>query len=386
MTLAAPGCDLLVHTVRLLDVNGIVEDAWLAARDGKIVGTGEGSGWHSYVARDAVDGRGCVLVPGFIDLHCHGADGASFDDGAHDILKALALHQEHGTTRSVLSLVAAPLDRLCRSLGTIADLTESNPLILGSHLEGPFLATARCGAHDPAFLIEPSPEAVARLLTAARGTLRQVTIAPELPGALNAVEEFVAAGVVVAVGHTEAGMDLAREAFARGATLLTHAFNAMPGIHHRSPGPVVAAFGAPSATLEIILDGVHVDPAVAKFAFGAAPGRIALVTDAMAATGSADGNYRLGSADVTVEQGRAVLAGTETIAGSTLTLDAAFRNAISMLVVPEQAAVAALTATPAKVLGRSDLGSLAIGNTADFVLLDRNYAVRAVWADGIKLA
>lgn len=356
----------------------------MATQDRKIIATGSGTSWHTYAARGVVDGSGDILVPGFIDLHCHGAGGASFDGEPHHIVDALAVHRAHGTTRSVLSLVSGPLEELCRSLNTIADLTDANPLILGSHLEGPFLATARCGAHNPDHLIQPTPAAVGRLLDAARGTLRQVTIALERPGALDAVEEFVAAGVTVAVGHTDADMALTKEAFARGATLLTHAFNAMAGIHHRAPGPVVAALGDPAASLEIILDGVHVDPAVAKMAFDAAPGRIALVTDAMAGTGAKDGHYRLGSANVTVEAGRAVLTGTDTIAGSTLTQDTALRNAVTLLNLQPQAAITALTAAPAHLADREDLGSLGTGKAADLVLLDQGYNVLTVWAEGIK--
>jgi N-acetylglucosamine-6-phosphate deacetylase len=377
-------CDLIVHSARLLDANGAVENGWVAVRDRCIIASGSDTTWHTYSAREVVDGKGWTLVPGFIDLHCHGAGGASFDAEPNDILDALAVHRAHGTTRSVLSLVSAPLNELCRSLNTIADLADTNPLILGSHLEGPFLAAARCGAHNPEYLIHPTPAATARLLDAARGTLRQITIAPELPGALDAIEEFVSAGVTVAVGHTEADNGLTREAFTRGATLLTHAFNAMPGIHHRAPGPVMAAFNEPAASLEIVLDSVHVDPAVAKLAFDAAPGRVALVTDAMAATGAKDGNYRLGSADVTVEGGRAVLTGTNTIAGSTLTQDSALRNAITLLKLPPETAVEALTATPARLVGRPDLGSLSTGKAADFVLLDETYNVKAVWANGIQ--
>ncbi|BBE24557.1 N-acetylglucosamine-6-phosphate deacetylase (plasmid) [Arthrobacter sp. MN05-02] len=380
----ALSCDLIVHSTHLLDVHGAVADGWVAVRGRHIIASGSGITWCSYSAREVFDGKGLTLVPGFIDLHCHGAGGASFDSEPNDILHSLAIHRAHGTTRSVLSLVTAPLEDLCRSLNTIAELTNTNPLILGSHLEGPFLATARCGAHDPKYLIHPTRAAIAQLLDAARGTLRQITIAPELPGALDAIEEFASVGVTVAIGHTDADNELTREAFARGATLLTHAFNAMPGIHHRAPGPVMAAFNEPGASLEIILDGVHLDPAIAKLAFDAAPGRVALVTDAMAATGAEDGNYRLGSVDVTVEQGCALLTGTNTIAGSTLTQDSALRNAITLLELPPEAAVEALTATPARLAGRHDLGSLNTGKAADLVLLDARYNVLAVWADGTR--
>ncbi|WP_323959714.1 N-acetylglucosamine-6-phosphate deacetylase [Arthrobacter sp. JZ12] len=381
---AEPNCDLIVHSCRLVTGSATVEDGWVAVCDGRILASGSGTAWRSYPAREVVDGSARVLLPGFIDLHCHGAGGHSFDTDHGFIEAALAVHRAHGTTRSVLSLVAAPLDELRVSLGRIAELTYADPLILGSHLEGPFLSPSRCGAHNPAHLLDPTPSAVAGLLEAARGTLRQVTIAPELPGALSAIEQFVAAGVTVAVGHTDADFELTREAFARGATLLTHAFNAMAGIHHRAPGPVMAAFRERSAALEIILDGVHVDPSVARLAFDAAPGRIALVTDAMAATGAGDGRYRLGAAEVTVKAGRAMLAGTDTIAGSTLTQDSALRNAITLLDLSPEAAVQALTSTPAGVLGRRDLGSFDSGSAADLVLLNEEYNVLSVWADGVR--
>ncbi|HEV7813174.1 MAG TPA: amidohydrolase family protein, partial [Leifsonia sp.] len=217
-------------------------------------------------------------------------------------------------------------------------------------------------------------------------TLRQLTLAPELPGALDAVDTLVGAGVTVAVGHTEADYDLTRSAFDRGARLLTHAFNAMPGIHHRAPGPVIAAFEDDRVIVELILDGQHVHPDVAALAFRAAPGRVALVTDAMAAAGSIDGNYRLGSLNVTVRNGLALLSGTSTIAGSTLTQDVALRCAIEKADVSPVEAVAALTATPARALRLGDrLGMLAAGFAADAVLLDDEWNVEAVWGAGKRL-
>ncbi|NQX12044.1 N-acetylglucosamine-6-phosphate deacetylase [Microbacteriaceae bacterium VKM Ac-2855] len=380
---------LVVHSARKVDADGRIDDFWFAARDGAIIGTGTGDGWraHAHEESSVHDARGERLLPGFIDLHAHGGGGASFDDGAAGIQRALAVHRAHGTTRSVISLVAAPLAELRSSLATIAELADDDPLVLGAHLEGPFLAPARRGAHEPEYLALPAPSAVEALIAASRGTLRQITLAPELDGAFEAIDVLVAAGVVVAVGHTEADAPLARAAFDRGARLLTHAFNAMPGIHHRSPGPVLAAFGDPRVTLEIILDGEHVHPDVVRLAFDAAPGRIALVTDAMAAAGSSDGEYRLGDLAVTVTAGLAVLAGTETIAGSTLTQDAALRLAIDRVGLDEPTAVAAMTTTPARVLGREhDLGRLAVGYRADAVLLRADRMVDRVWAEGALVA
>lgn len=367
---------------RLLDAEGPVDDGWVLLDGDTIAATGTGT---PPPAAETVDLHGAHLHPGFVDLHAHGGGGSSFEDGPDAVRAALAVHRTAGTTRSVVSLVAAPIEQLEASLAGIADLAEEDPTVLGAHLEGPFLAASRCGAHDPRHLQAPTPEAVDRLLAAARGTLRQVTIAPELPGALDAVRALATAGVTVAVGHTEADATLTAAAFDAGARLLTHALNAMPGLHHREPGPVGAALADPRVTLELVLDGVHVHPVVVALLMAGAPGRVALVTDAMAATGGTDGEHRLGARRVTVRDGRAVLTGTDTLAGSTLTQDAALRTAVAAGIDPV-AAVTALTATPARVLGLGDrLGRLAPGHAADVVALDADRSVTAVWAAGRRI-
>jgi N-acetylglucosamine-6-phosphate deacetylase len=336
-------------------------------------------------ADERVDLAGARLVPGFLDLHGHGGGGHAYDDGGDELLAALAAHRAHGTTRSVISLVANPLGELRERLSEIAALAAVDPLVLGSHLEGPFLALGQRGAHNPDFLRLPDPAELDTLLAAAEGTLRQLTIAPELPGALELISELAASGVTIAVGHTEADLATTRAAFDAGARMLTHAFNAMPGIHHRAPGPVLAALEDPRVTLELILDGQHVHPEVARLAFTMAQGRVALVTDAMAAAGAAPGDYRLGSLNVTVRDGLAVLSGTSRIAGSTLTQDVALRNAIEIGLEPA-AAVAALTAVPARALGLGDtFGLLEPGYAADAVALTSDGAVVRVWADGREL-
>ncbi|ROQ64322.1 N-acetylglucosamine-6-phosphate deacetylase [Rathayibacter sp. PhB152] len=374
----------VLHGARKVDAGGTVEDFWLVADDGVIVEVGAGGGWERAAEGARVyDAAGLTATPGFVDLHVHGGAGRSFDEGADGMRAGLALHRAHGTTRSLVSLVSAPLAQLEASLDTVASLAAEDPLVLGAHLEGPFLAPSRCGAHDPAALIAPTPEAVERLLDAACGSLRQITIAPELPGALAAIERLTAAGVVVAVGHTEADAATTRAAIERGARLVTHAFNAMPGIGHRAPGPIPVALADERVVLELILDGEHVDADVARIAFASAPGRIALVTDAMAAAGAGDGAHRIGRLRVDVRDGVARLEGTETLAGSTLTLDAALRRAVEAVGLEVEAAVGAVTATPARVLGAEGaLGALAVGRAADVVLLDDALQVRAVWAAG----
>jgi N-acetylglucosamine-6-phosphate deacetylase len=370
----------LFEHARKLDAHGQVDDFWMLVEGDTILSTGHG---EAPDATTRVDVGGRWFVPGFMDLHGHGGGGHSFDDGTAELEAALATHRAHGTTRSVISLVANPLASLRTSLTEIADIADADPLVLGSHLEGPFLAQNRRGAHNGQFLRDPAPYEVEELLGAARGTLRQITLAPELPNALEAIDVLVEAGVTVAIGHTEATFELAREAFDRGARIVTHVFNAMPGIHHRAPGPVVAAFEDDRVTLELILDGEHVHPDVAAMVFASAPGRVALVTDAMAAAGSHDGDYTLGSLTVTVRDGIARLRGTPTIAGSTLTQDQALRVAIQRAGVAPSLAVEALTLTPARALNLQHRhGLLAAGFAADAVLLDHDWQVTEVWADG----
>ncbi|WKK72392.1 N-acetylglucosamine-6-phosphate deacetylase [Rathayibacter oskolensis] len=375
---------VLLRGARLIDAGADLRDAWVLLAGERIGAVG--SGPDAPPADRVVDAGGVVLVPGFVDLHGHGGARGSYDDGPDGIAAALALHRRHGTTRSVLSLVANPLPALERSLATIREAMSRDPLIVGAHLEGPFLSPGNHGAHDPGTLLEPTRENVEALLSAGRGVLRQITVAPELPGALDAIRRIVDGGVVAAVGHTVASYEQAREAFAAGATVLTHAFNAMPGVHHREPGPIVAAVEDERVTLELILDGVHVAPPVARLLFRAAPGRIALITDAMAAAGAADGAYRLGSLGVSVVDGVARVEGSGTVAGSTLTQDAALRIAVERAGLGEQEAVAALTSTPARALGLDDrFGRLAAGCAADVVAIAADHSIAQVWAAGERI-
>lgn len=368
---------LLLHSARKVDINGVLEDFWVRSDGGVITETGSGQRRPS--AEISVDLAGDTLTPGFIDLHLHGGGGASVDGDNQAIRTVLRTHRQHGTSRAVLSLVSQPVENLEDSLQRIASLSATDSEVLGSHLEGPFLAPNKRGAHAEKTLITPTAEVVTRLLDAAQRTLRQVTLAPEREGAREALTMFHEAGVAVAVGHTETDYEMAREAFRSGASLLTHTFNAMPGLHHRTPGPIPAALEQDHVTLELILDGVHVHPAAARALVAAAPGRVALITDAMAAAGFSDGDYTLGGLTVEVREGIARVTGTETIAGSTLTLDTALRNALK-LGLPETDAVAALTAVPAKALGlSSQLGRIEPGYAADAVRLDANHHVVHTW-------
>jgi N-acetylglucosamine-6-phosphate deacetylase len=418
----------IIHSARLVSAGETIPDAWVRFEGGRVVARGTRDGWRDELsaaasvadasvvdasivdataadatvadisivdaaaadatAADAtvVDASGRILVPGFIDLHGHGAGGASVDDGEAAIETVLDVHTAHGTTRSVCSLVSAPVEVLVPRLEAIARLAARDPRVLGAHLEGPFLEDAFRGAHDPAALRAPDDAAVDLLLEASAGTLRQITLAPEHDRGFAALRRFTGAGVAVAVGHTGAEYALALEAFDAGASILTHAFNGMRGIHHRQPGPVVAAMHATHVTLEVINDGVHVHPDVVKLAFQGAPGRVALITDAMAATGSADGSYLLGSVEVEVRDGVARVVETGSIAGSTLTQDVALRRAVADSGIAFEVAIAALTTVPAAAIGRAhDLGRLDVGYAADAVLLSDGLAVDAVWAAGRRV-
>jgi N-acetylglucosamine-6-phosphate deacetylase len=380
----------VIHSARLVTDGRIHHDGWVRFEGDTVAETGTGDDWRGTVSGDPsasiVDAGGAWLTPGFVDIHVHGGGGASFDDGADSIRTALDLHQRHGTTRFVVSLVTAPVDALTDSLATVAALMPTDPRIVGSHLEGPFLDMAHKGAHDPTLLRPATPADIESLLVAADGTLRQITLAPELPGGMDAVRAFSDAGVAVAVGHTAADYRQTLDAFEGGASILTHAFNGMDGIHHRAPGPVAAATRTPGVTLEIINDGIHVHPEVVRMTFAAAPGRVAMITDAMAAAGSTDGDYILGSLAVTVRDGVARLADGGSIAGSTLTLDDALRRAVLEVGVSVEDAVRALTETPATAVGRGhDLGRLAPGFAADAVLLDDDFTVLQVWTAGEAL-
>ena len=371
---------MLLTDARVVTPAGVLDRGWLRIEGGSVLEVGSGVPPPGGEDRHELGGR--WLVPGFIDLHMHGGGGhATLSDDPAEIRSAASFHGAHGTTRTLASIVSAPLDEMIAALEAIR---EAVPDVIGSHLEGPFLNPARAGAHDSRHLLAPDPGTFERMLDATGGTLRVITLAPELPGGLELVRQAVAAGVVVAVGHSEADDAQASAAFDAGASLVTHLFNAMRPWHHRDPGLVGAALAHDDIVCELINDGIHLHDATAKIAFDAAgPGRIALVTDAIAATGAGDGQYRLGTAPVQVRDGAARLADGQTMAGSTLTMDVAFRRAVRELGVPIEEAVRASSTTPARVLGIADrVGSLEAGREADVLVLAEDLGLEAVMARG----
>jgi N-acetylglucosamine-6-phosphate deacetylase len=358
----------------------ICRPGWLQVAGAQILACGAGAP-PGPPDRDFPD---CIVVPGFIDMHVHGGGGASYLDAGH-IAQAAEFHRRHGTTTTLASLVTAAPDQLIAGVRALADATREGT-VAGIHLEGPWLSAARCGAHDPTQMRDPGPAEVDDVLAAGAGTIRMVTLAPERPGSGEAIRRFLDAGVVVAVGHTDATYEQTQQAIALGATVGTHLFNAMPPLHHREPGPALALLDAPGVTLELIADGVHVHPAVVRAGVGAAgPDRVAVITDAIAAAGCDDGAYRLGAVAVDVESGVARVRATSAIAGSTATMDQLFRT-VSRLGPDADAALAAAvqmtSATPARALGLQQVGALRTGYDANLVVLDPDLQVRAVMVRG----
>lgn len=361
----------------------LLRPGWIDLSGGKVTAVGAG-----LPPRTADRELGAVTVmPGFVDTHSHGGGGGSFSAASTaDTSAAVALHRRHGTTTMIASLVTASPGELLHEVGALAADVRAG-LIDGIHLEGPWLSTVRCGAHQPALMRDPDPAEIDRLLAAAAGAIWMVTIAPERPGALGAIRQFLDAGVVVAVGHTEATYEQTRAAIAAGATVGTHLFNAMRPVDRREPGPVIALIEDPGVTVELITDGVHLDPAIYRHVTRTVgPDRASLITDAMAATGMPDGRYQLGPVPVDVADGVARVGGTDTVAGSTATMDRVVRFAMAhcglalddaLLLVARQASL-----NPARALGLP-AGELIPGAAADLVVLDPDLSVTGVLRRGV---
>lgn len=372
--------DLVLTGGELALTEGVVGGGWLTVSDGLITGVGTGTPPPG----DRVDLAGALVVPGFIDTHCHGGGGASFSSAeTKDIVQAITAHRRHGTTTMLASLVSEPIRSLVEQEAALRELVEDGELA-GIHLEGPFIASARCGAHDPLVLREPDPASVDALLRAGHGAVRMVTLAPELTGGIRAVSQLVDAGVIAAIGHTDGTEEQIRPAVDAGATVATHLFNGMRPLHHREPGPVGVLLDDERVTVELICDLVHVHPTVLRLAADhVGRGRTVLITDAMSATDAADGRYQLGRLQVDVNDGVATLAETGSLAGSTLTMDVAFRNLVRVVGLSIADAVRATSSRPAELIGVAErTGALRVGLSADLVVLDDDLRVTRVLRNG----
>ena len=385
---------LLIHASRALTPTTEISDAGILIREDTIEAIGPRSGMTLPAGAREIRATDKTAVPGFIDVHIHGAGGHDVMEGTDTALRTITRKvSEYGTTALVATTVTASTEQTLRAVEGIAgyiaqqhETDEPRAEVLGIHFEGPFLSKARRGVHPSEWIQLPSAETLGRFLKAAAGNARILTIAPEVLGAAPCIDAAREAGLVVSMGHTDATYEQARAAMARGARSATHVYNAMRPFTHRDPGVIGAVLTSPEVNAELIADGVHVEAAAMKLlllAKGAA--HVTLVSDGLSATGMPDGKYMLGGFEVIVSGG--ICRNAEgTLAGSTLTLDRALRNIVA-LGIPLPDAVRMLTLNPASLLGiEFKKGSLRVGADADILLLDESLHLAGVWARGVALS
>jgi N-acetylglucosamine-6-phosphate deacetylase len=384
---------LLIHAGRLLTPTAEINDAGILIREDVIEAIGPRSSMTLPAGAEEIRATDKTAIPGFIDVHIHGAGGRDVMEGTAGALQTITRKvSEYGTTSLLATTVTAGADQTVRSVEGIAayiaqqhETDEPRAEVLGIHFEGPFISKQRRGVHPSDQIQLPSAETLGRFLKAAAGNARILTIAPEVLGAAPCIDAAREAGLVVSMGHTDATYEQARAAMARGARSATHVFNAMRPFSHRDPGVIGAVLTSPDVNAELIADGVHVEEAAMKLlllAKGAA--HVTLVSDGLSATGMPDGKYMLGGFEVTVTGGVCRNA-DGVLAGSTLTLDRALRNIVA-LGIPLPDAVRMLTLNPATLLGiEFKKGSLRVGADADVLLLDGGLHLVGVWARGVRL-
>jgi N-acetylglucosamine-6-phosphate deacetylase len=360
----------------LLTPEGPRRDSTLVIEQGKIAALVPGRKTPGRSEQE-IDARGLWASPGLIDLHVHGAVGHDTMDATPQALHGMArFFARHGVTAYLATTLTAPAEHIHRAIenGRTAPQPEDGAQHLGIHLEGPYLSAAYCGAQPAAFLRPPDPTEYEGWL--ASGAIRLMTLAPESEGSLALVERCARAGVESAVGHSAASYEQVQAAADRGLRQASHTFNGMPPLHHRTPGVLGAVLSDERIYAQVIADGVHVHPAAVRLLVRAkGPGRTILITDSIRAAGLADGQYDLGGQVVSVRQG---VARTErgTLAGSTLTLDQAVRNAMRFTGLPLHQVLPMATSVPAQAMGWGERrGALAPGAEADIILLDEKLAV-----------
>ena len=335
-----------------------------------------------------IDLDGAKVLPGLVDAHTHGAAGADFSDGDLEGLRRMGEHLARcGVTSFAPTSMTLPYETLAAAFGTAVELHRERPTdcarVAGIHMEGPFFSEKKKGAQNGAYLRLPDLEAFRMLFEKSEGLLRIVDLAPELEGAVPFARE-ACKSCTVSVAHTDANYDEAAAVFAAGASHLTHLYNAMPGIHHRKPGVIGAASEREDVTAELICDGLHVHPSAVRMAFRLFPGRICLISDSLRCCGMPDGQYELGGQQVYLQEGVARLA-DGTIAGAASDLFRDLRNAVAFG-IDETEAIRSATCIPARELGRAgEIGVIAPGAFADFLVCDEDLTLRQVYLGGEAL-
>jgi len=380
----------ILRAATLLTPHTVLSPGWVSVRDGRVSGTGEmpsGPGDGGGGGATVIDLGPRIVAPGYFDVHVHGGDGAQVNgDRAEDVGAALEriarFHSRYGTTSLLATTVSDSPSNLLTTVAACGQLVgrpiAGGATIRGIHLEGPWIARAKLGAHDPSSLRPPDLAELHSLAEAAAGSIRMVTVAPELPRSQELIAEARALGIEVAIGHTDADFETTRAAIDAGARHATHLFNAMAPPHHRRPGAVTALLLDDRVTVEVIADLEHVHPAVLELAARCAPGRLVAVSDAIPAAGLEPGSYQIGRMDVSVQSGRVTLASdSSTLAGSVLTMATAVRNLVSTVGLSLEEAVRAASSVAARAAGceASGLGSLQVGAPADLVVLEPDLTV-----------
>ena len=330
------------------------------------------------------DAAGMYVIPGLVDIHTHGAMGEDFSDGKADKMQLMAdYYAQHGVTSFLATTMTLKEETLTPAMEVIRDFQrKGGAKCAGVHLEGPFLGYAKRGAQAAENLHKPDPEMFDRLNAASGGKVKLVTVACEEEGGMDFVSN-VSKKCTVSLGHTSATYDQAMEAYARGASHATHLYNGMDGLHHRKPGIIAAAMDA-GATAELICDGLHIHPAAIRLAAKLYGDKLCLVSDSLRCAGMPDGDYELGGQPITLSGGVARLTGTDTLAGSAISMLDALRNVVDFGLSLTDAVYAASTA-PALAVGLKDTGSIEAGKCADLVILDKDLNLVAVFVDGEKV-
>ncbi|MGG3468202.1 N-acetylglucosamine-6-phosphate deacetylase [Neobacillus pocheonensis] len=374
---------ILIRNVRLIG-NDEPSLGCVLIRHGKLVSVQSGDDLSVFAADCEIDGNGHLLIPGMIDVHIHGADGFDMMDGTIESIEAVSKAcVRTGCTSFLATSVSSSLEDLLKMIANVKELSGKEPgaRILGLHIEGPYLNVKRKGMQNECYLRHPDLEEMKKLINKSGSLLRMVTLAPELPGGLEMIRFLRDKGIIAAIAHSDATYEEAKQAFANGATHVTHCFNGMRPIHHRDPGLVLAAFEESSVSVQAIVDDVHLHPAIVRLLYREkGPEKMVLITDALQAMGLGDGTYLFGGHEVRVIDGVAKL-GDGTLASSTVTMNEALEKTIQTG-IPLRDAVRMATLTPANVLGLEHKGRIEPGADADLVLMNDRFEVLWTMVNG----
>ena len=330
------------------------------------------------------DAAGCYVIPGLVDIHTHGAMGEDFSDGNPAGMQPMAdYYAAHGVTSFLATTMTLKEETLTPAMHTIRDFKrQGGAKCAGIHLEGPFLCYAKRGAQAAENLHKPDADLFDRLNAASGGMVKLVTVACEEEGA-EAFIRNVSQKCTVSLGHSTADYDTAMAGFAAGATHATHLYNGMPSFLHRAPGIIGAALDS-GASVELICDGLHIHPAVIRATYKMFGDKLNLISDSLRCAGMPDGDYELGGQPITMKNGKATLTGTDTLAGSSISMLDALRNVVKFG-LPLEAAVYAASTAPAQAAGLSDIGAIEAGRAADLLVLDKDLNLKAVFINGERL-